>query len=312
MGALIENCEDSARMKLFAKLGITEESLKADVEYLMHWMEKQPHLPNMPHVNLKEWLANQIIMAKNSMEKTKYSIERYCTVRTMCPEIFIDRDIINNQVLSQSFENLTISYLPGLTPRLHKVCIVRIETPESEEFNFESHMKRCLMVMEYYLKEGLDFTGFHIVFDLENFRLSHLGRFNLCLMKIMSLAMKAYPVSFAVINLINYPTFVEKAIAIFKPFISEKLLSRVILMKDTDELRKVIGNVPLPVEYNGTLMTQKESSDLMKQNLINIREYILKCDSIKCNEVKRNDDKMKCYQEMDDGIAGSFRKLTVD
>uniref|UniRef100_T1I1R4 CRAL-TRIO domain-containing protein n=1 Tax=Rhodnius prolixus TaxID=13249 RepID=T1I1R4_RHOPR len=124
---------------------------------------------------------------------------------------------------------------------------------------------------------------------------------------------KAYPVSFAVINLINYPTFVEKAVAIFKPFISEKLLSRVILMKDTDEIRKVIGNVSLPVEYNGTTsLTQKESSDLMKQNLINIREYILKCDSIKCKEVKKTDEKVKCYQEMDDGVAGSFRKLTID
>lgn len=52
MGALIENCEDSARMKLFAKLGITEDSLKADVDYLMDWMQKQPHLPSMPHGNV--------------------------------------------------------------------------------------------------------------------------------------------------------------------------------------------------------------------------------------------------------------------
>lgn len=38
---------------------------------------------------------------------------------------------------------------------------------------------------------------------------------------------KAYPVSFAIINLVNYPTFVEKAVALFKPFVSSKLYARV-------------------------------------------------------------------------------------
>ncbi|KAK9506743.1 hypothetical protein O3M35_008620 [Rhynocoris fuscipes] len=227
MGGLIEDSDEEARNRLLAKLGITEESLKSDVDYLLDWMEKQPHLPKLTHLNVREWVGNQLIMAKNSLEKTKFSIERYCAARTMCPELFENRDIINNKVLSDCFDNFTISYLPGLTPKLHKVAIARMESTDPEEFHFDAIMKRLLMVMEYYLKKGFDFSGFHIVFDLENVRLGHLGRLNLSLLKTMSLAMKAYPVSFAVINLINYPTFIEKAIAIFKPFISEKLLSRV-------------------------------------------------------------------------------------
>lgn len=310
MGMLIEDTDREPRKRLFAKLGITEETLKEDVRHLKEWMQKQPHLPAMRHVNIDVWLENQLIMSKNSLEKAKNSIERYCSVRSICPDYFSGSQVVN-QVFELSFNNLSISYLPGLTPKLHKACIVRIESPDCEEFYFESHIKRCLMAMEYYLLKGQDFTGFHIIFDLSNFRLGHLARFNVSAMRIMSYAMKAYPVSFTVINLINYPQFVEKALALFKPFISSKLYSRVILIKDINELKESIGNeVKLPIEYGGDSVSQKEYNEIMKNKLLGIKDYLLECDKIRCDDSRRLSKESPTL--IDNGLPGSFRKLCID
>lgn len=86
----------------------------------------------------------------------------------------------------------SLSYLPGLTPRLHKVCIARLEDTDSEKFNFDIIWKRCLMAMEYFLLKGQDFTGFHIIFDFTGLKLSHLARFQVSSLRMMSYSMVIY------------------------------------------------------------------------------------------------------------------------
>lgn len=66
---------------------------------------------------------------------------------------------------------------------------MKITTPESDDYNLEVQMKRCLMMMETYLRSGVDFTGLIVVHDFEFFRLSHLTHFNIQLLKCMSMGM---------------------------------------------------------------------------------------------------------------------------
>lgn len=56
-------------------------------------------------VNLDFWLENQIIIAKNSLERAKLNIDRYFTARTLCPEVFEKRDMLNEGMI-QAFDNL--------------------------------------------------------------------------------------------------------------------------------------------------------------------------------------------------------------
>lgn len=311
MGAIKETHQYKPKcpQKLHEKLGVTPESLISDVESLKDWMNKQSHFPSTDHLNVDTWLEHQIIIAKNSLERAKLNIDRYFTARTLVPNLFERRDVLDEE-LSQSFDNLTIAYVPGLTSRLLKVSIVRIENPEAELFNFEAHIKRCLMAMEYFLKAGFDFAGFHVVLDLQNFRLNHLARFNVSLLKSMSVAMKAYPVSFAAINILNAPPIIEKAMALFKPFLSAKLFNRIKLLKSVEELQATVGDVPLPFDYSGPGISQKENSEMMKKELREIREYILNCDRVVTDETKRLNKNSS--PEFDPLMNGSFRKLAID
>ncbi|XP_014244701.1 uncharacterized protein LOC106663953 [Cimex lectularius] len=308
MGALTDSDKLKAKERVFEKLGISNKSVTLDVDLLKDWMAKHPYFPNVDHLNLDTWLENQIIMAKNSLEKTKGNIEKYFCIRGMCPELFENRDVMESS-LSLSYETLTISYLPGVTDRLHKVCMVRIEDQPVENFQFEPIIKRCLLAIEYYLKEGIYFTGFHLVFDLQHLKLNHLGAFKLSLMRYMSLSMKAFPFSMAVTGLMNCPPFIEKAISLFKPFISSKLYSRIVIIKDIDALKEVIGDVKLPSDYcSDNSISQKEYSDAMKLNFHRIKDYILCCDKVKCDKNFNDLKSTSAESEM----FGTFRALTLD
>lgn len=40
-------CTDDQIKEFYSEFGATEESVDRDVKYLMEWLEKQPHLPNV-------------------------------------------------------------------------------------------------------------------------------------------------------------------------------------------------------------------------------------------------------------------------
>ncbi len=42
-----EKITENQVKNIYNEINITEESLKRDVKYLMEWMEKEPHLPNV-------------------------------------------------------------------------------------------------------------------------------------------------------------------------------------------------------------------------------------------------------------------------
>jgi len=43
----LEHCTSDQLKAIYGDLRATEESIKNDVQYLMEWMEKQPHLPKI-------------------------------------------------------------------------------------------------------------------------------------------------------------------------------------------------------------------------------------------------------------------------
>ena len=43
----LEHCTPDQLQVIYGDLRATEESIKNDVQYLMEWMEKQPHLPKI-------------------------------------------------------------------------------------------------------------------------------------------------------------------------------------------------------------------------------------------------------------------------
>ncbi|XKL68333.1 hypothetical protein PGB90_003824 [Kerria lacca] len=88
----------------------SEESIEADVQYLIQWMQKQPHLPKLTD---KELLSHCLLNCKNSVEKTKNKLETYFNTKAIMPEIFTNRDPLSydiERVCSLGFVDYTFIF----------------------------------------------------------------------------------------------------------------------------------------------------------------------------------------------------------
>lgn len=52
----LEHCTREQLLDIYADYQATEESIKKDVQYLIEWLEKQPHLPKIKGRPKLEWL----------------------------------------------------------------------------------------------------------------------------------------------------------------------------------------------------------------------------------------------------------------
>ncbi|KAJ4426587.1 hypothetical protein ANN_26385 [Periplaneta americana] len=71
------------------EFGLDEQGVKQGVQVIREWLEHQPHLPNdSDDARLERW----IIRCKNSLERTKQSLDMYYTLKTVVPDMLMNRD----------------------------------------------------------------------------------------------------------------------------------------------------------------------------------------------------------------------------
>ncbi|XP_039291521.1 uncharacterized protein LOC120353065 [Nilaparvata lugens] len=248
-------------------------------------------------------------MVKNSMSKAKNVIDTYFSLRTIHPTLFQGRDP-SLPAMKRSFEDVHIVILPGLTKEGNRVILMRINNPDPDDYDLEAHMKRSLMLMEIYLRDGVDFTGLQVVHDFKNFKLGHLTHFNLQLLKMMSTGMKGYQFRLPKTIMMNAPSHIDTLMTVCRPFINAKVMARVKIIKDQLKLAEELPPEMVPVEYGGTAPSVEELNNQWREILMKNRPYLAVVDSLKTNESLRLEKKF--IQTEFGGENGSFRKLAVD
>lgn len=64
----LEKCSERQIQEIYQEFNITEQSLKRDVSYLIEWMEKQPHLPNVKGKKI-DFIRKKLILWAYAMSK---------------------------------------------------------------------------------------------------------------------------------------------------------------------------------------------------------------------------------------------------
>ncbi|XP_039291522.1 uncharacterized protein LOC111060385 [Nilaparvata lugens] len=299
-----------AKLRLYKEYNMTPDSVADDVQAIKDWANKQPHLPNFEKaVDSDKWIENVLLMVKNSMSKAKNVIDTYFSLRTIHPTLFQGRDP-SLPAMKRSFEDVHIVILPGLTKEGNRVILMRINNPDPDDYDLEAHMKRSLMLMEIYLRDGVDFTGLQVVHDFKNFKLGHLTHFNLQLLKMMSTGMKGYQFRLPKTIMMNAPSHIDTLMTVCRPFINAKVMARVKIIKDQLKLAEELPPEMVPVEYGGTAPSVEELNNQWREILMKNRPYLAVVDSLKTNESLRLEKKF--IQTEFGGENGSFRKLAVD
>ncbi|KAL4141451.1 hypothetical protein QTP88_004089 [Uroleucon formosanum] len=295
--------------EIYQDLGMTEEKIDADMQTIMGWMRKQPHLPNPDGDERRIRLF--LILCKNSLERTKESLDQYYTLKSMVPEFFGDRDPISPPLLRSMKTSLFIP-LPKLSSEGYRVSLSRIRTPEVDNFEFADYVKVNFMSIDIRLSKLDMFKKEIFIFDLKDITMSLLTSMLPHMKKFVYCATTAYPLRIQEIHIVNMPSYAQTMVNMVLSVLKKKIANRIKIHTSLEDLKKNISADILPLDYGGTF--PKTSEELIvdwQEELIKHREWFLSQNSVNCDENKRT--KKPCVKvNMLTGIEGSFRKLEVD
>ncbi|GJQ85280.1 hypothetical protein Trydic_g23179 [Trypoxylus dichotomus] len=279
---------------------------KEDVQALREWMVKQPHLPKISDF--------QIILFLHScyyrVESTKTCIETFYTAKTNYPEFFKDRDPI--QYRSQLLEVGLLTPLKLRTPAGYQIIFIKFLNLDPSKFIVADFVKSFDMAAMLMLHQEGTAAGHIILADLKGLTFGHVTRLTpTYLMKFFFYLQEALPFRLKALIFINIPSFMDKIMAIIKPFVKKELLNNFQLY--TDKLDGLYATIPqkcLPKDYGGENGTIDELIEQRNRNFVQNRKFFLEDEKLKSDEFKRTDKTRNSGNVF--GMDGTFKKLEID
>ncbi|XP_069698950.1 alpha-tocopherol transfer protein-like isoform X1 [Periplaneta americana] len=296
--------------KIWQEFGLNEQRVKEAVEALKKWLAMEPHLPeesgSLHEARIERWL----IRCKNSMERTKQSIDLYYTLKSLSPEIMCDWD-----PRSKRFQDTAQTFcwfpMPELTPEGDRVIVIKFLTKDAINYTHEDIAKLVLMANEARMCEEYCFSDIY-VYDLENYTLGHASRLTftttkkgiVCLMDALNTRLKAF-------HIINAPSYAEVLIWMIKAVLNPKVISRIFVHgKDLTNFRKEVPQMCLPDDLGGTGGSLQENWDLWLKKVDSYRDWFKLQENFKSDESKRQGGALNSDDLF--GFEGSFKELNVD
>ncbi|CAD7092712.1 unnamed protein product [Hermetia illucens] len=268
----------------------------------------QPHLPkDMDDARLRTFLRG----CKFSLEKVKKKLDMYYTMRNAVPEFFANRDI-NRPELKRVLDYVRMPTLPGLTPNGRRVTFLTAIDCDFESTQVPDAMKVGLMIGDVrLLEEQVGIAGDIYVLDAAVATAAHFAKFPPTTIKKFLIAVQeAYPVKVKEVHVINVNPVVDTIMNFVKPFVKEKIRSRIHFHSNVESLYKHVPKDMLPNEYGGKAGTLVELNEQWAEKLKEYTPWFKAQEESKANESLRPGSP----KTADDlfGMEGTFRQLSID
>lgn len=284
-----------------------KELREEDIRALREWVEKQPHLPQISDLQLILFLQSCYF----SMEQAKTTIDTFYTIKTLCPEFFAGRDP-NSAKFREDVKVAAYLPLPKYTPKGYRVIFCRIIDSDVSKYNFNDQIRNFDMALMLWMVQGGTSEGLVIVMDMNGLTLGHMTKLSLMGMKKFFMYLQeALPVRLKGLHFINVVPFMDKLMALMKPFMKKELIDMLYLHTDAHD--SLFAHVPqeiLPSDYNGQAGSISELYEKNKKNMSDNAEYFIADEKEVADESKRI-GKPKNASDIF-GVEGSFKKLDLD
>ncbi|XP_011256049.1 alpha-tocopherol transfer protein-like [Camponotus floridanus] len=242
---------------------ITDELIKS----LQKWADDRD-LPKIP----EEQLALFTHSCYYDLTATERCMDVYYRMRSTIPEFFYDRD---PEYLQQSLKILEFVALPKPDRNGSRIIFHRLADSRSSRYMFNDGIKLLLMSIDADLyTEGCS-PGYIFLFDMHNVRLGHLTRLSISSIRwFFEYLQDAMPVRLKAIHVLNAVWFMDKIIALIRPFMKRELYE--MLHIHTGDVSDIYSHIPpecLPKDYNGELdyVANLHEAHCMKLN--QLRDY---------------------------------------
>lgn len=160
-------------------------------------------------------------------------------------------------------------------------------------------------------EESVGIAGDVFILDAAVASASHFAKFSPTVVKKFLIAVQeAYPVKVKEVHVINISPLVDTIFNFVKPFVKEKIRSRITFHNDVESLYKVVPRDLLPNEYGGKAGPIVDLNQWWKQKLADNTKWFKEQEDKKANESLRPG----APKTSDDlfGMEGTFRQLNID
>lgn len=266
--------EGKRRAKELFKM--TDESIREYTQELKQFLKQQKKLPDhLEGVNEDEWYENYLILNKNNLTRTKENLEIYFKLKEILPEAFLERDSYS-PVLEKSFRSTSVAWCPKLDRNGNRVVIYGHISDAASDFNVIALGNRLVLMVDVFLREGVDWSSIVLVADMSKTKLGHLTKYPLFLMKkFFDYAWKAYPERISHIHIIHPPVYLEYVLALFRPFLKEKMKNRIMVHSKMESFYEYVDRSLLPSDYGGDLpYTSVQLNDALQDKMKQNQEWL--------------------------------------
>ncbi|CAG4932545.1 unnamed protein product [Colias eurytheme] len=296
---------DVARQRINLK---TPEEMDAVVDILREWIQQQKHFKRRDFS--KRYLEMTIVQSKGSIERAKQMIDKMCTLRSLLPQYFTISDIKKD--FTEMFQVVTPVILPRLTKDHRRVFITKMWGDVRNLSNITNFFKYTFMIAEY--EKATDYVaGIHLTVDFSEINLMDLlSKLNpVELKQVITTFIVAYGMKIQGIHCISTSKLIDAFIAILKQFLKPKIVSRIHVYKNWEELHDVIGKDVLPKDFGGDEKSIKELHADWVEELSSeeFTAYLREIYTAGTDEAYRPSHK---FNEDYAGMPGTFRVLSVD
>ncbi|XP_058122034.1 retinaldehyde-binding protein 1-like [Anopheles ziemanni] len=298
---------------------MAKEELREDDEIREHslaqmreWIAKHPYIRKCR--TDASFLLRFLRFRKFSVPTACEALERYLAMRNTFPEWFKNLDC-NEPIIREILENGVFTKLgQNKDGRTVIMFCMKIMDPDKV---LPIHQGRAMaLLIETMLEwEEVQIGGFQAMLDFTDTVMKLYGSWGVTDMKIfMDAVNRSYPIRIREINGLKFPKFAVSILNLLLTFASPKLKERIVCHKTTMEYKAKIDPELLPKEYDGEL-DMEDLRRKFREHLEDRRNVILALDEMDIDTAHYSslwNQSNLVENEVEGGVAGSFRKLNVD
>ncbi|XP_063636353.1 alpha-tocopherol transfer protein-like isoform X2 [Cydia splendana] len=277
-----------------------------DVKNIREWMLTQPHLPHEHITDLDIILAYH--RCDQNIQNTKKLIDLNFSLRNLF-SFYQNRKI--NKSLENALETWLIMPLKTRTTKGYRTVYCEILNTEPDKFVYSDVVRAFVMIMDLWQLEEGTAVGLVVILNMDQVSMGHLYQIDLTVaQQLFYFLQEAMFVRLKEFHIINAPNFVDRLLAMLKPFMKKELLQTLrIHTVGAMSLEEHFCSVELSKEIreiNGV-----EISNQMWNKLKENEEFFEEESKKRVNEAKRPEESLS-MSKIFCGIEGTFRDLQID